>query len=315
MLMKPPHHALEILVRAALDEDAPWGDLPRNPHPRRRPYHRPARSTREPGILAGEDLFRLAFHLTDPTVTVYFLIHDANRSQGDHDCNRRRPSPGDPPGRAPSLSTSPSAYPGIATQTARLRSPPPKAPGPASPTPAKPPPASASSSVMLSAAAAAPTTATPCQDAVMAKDNHLATLGPVDLTEALKAWRTRLPHTTHMEVEVDRPDQIAAVLAAGVDTILLDNFTTAQLAEGVRQIDGRALVEASGGITLDPHRRDRRHRCRHHLRRRPDAERPLPRPWPRHFVRRLVAGRKWFDFLSSPTLHQIFTAPRLIDKG
>ncbi|MGI4981085.1 MAG: nicotinate-nucleotide diphosphorylase, partial [Janthinobacterium lividum] len=51
-------------------------------------------------------------------------------------------------------------------------------------------------------------------------------------------------------VEVDRPDQIEAVLAAGLDTIMLDNFTTEQMRTAVLQIDGRALVEASGGITL-----------------------------------------------------------------
>ena len=90
-------------------------------------------------------------------------------------------------------------------------------------------------------------------DAVMVKDNHLAILAAhkgLGVTEALKAMRASLPHTTHVEVEVDRLDQIEDVLAAGVDTILLDNFTTEQLQAGVRQIAGRSLVEASGGITL-----------------------------------------------------------------
>jgi nicotinate-nucleotide pyrophosphorylase (carboxylating) len=91
-------------------------------------------------------------------------------------------------------------------------------------------------------------------DAVMAKDNHLAILtagGTRDLTEALLAGKRLLPHTTHVEVEVDRADQIEAVLAAGVDTIMLDNFTIEQLMAGVQQVAGRARVEASGGITLE----------------------------------------------------------------
>ncbi len=90
-------------------------------------------------------------------------------------------------------------------------------------------------------------------DAVMAKDNHLAILmaaGGASLTEALRAARAKLPHTTHFEVEVDRPEQIEAVLTAGVDTIMLDNFTTEAMRAAVDQIAGRALVEASGGITL-----------------------------------------------------------------
>jgi nicotinate-nucleotide pyrophosphorylase (carboxylating) len=87
----------------------------------------------------------------------------------------------------------------------------------------------------------------------MVKDNHLAILaanGVSNVTEALQSMRARLPHTTHVEVEVDRPEQIEAVLAAGADTVLLDNFTTGQLSLAVAQIAGRALVEASGGITL-----------------------------------------------------------------
>ncbi|TNC39857.1 carboxylating nicotinate-nucleotide diphosphorylase [Mumia zhuanghuii] len=90
-------------------------------------------------------------------------------------------------------------------------------------------------------------------DAVMAKDNHLAVLGddPERITAALRAARERLPHTVHLEVEVDRLDQIDAVLAAGVDTIMLDNFSLDDLRTGVGKIDGRALVEASGGITRE----------------------------------------------------------------
>ena len=91
-------------------------------------------------------------------------------------------------------------------------------------------------------------------DAVMAKDNHLAVLladGTETLTEALLRVRARLPHTAHFEVEVDRADQIDDVLAAGVDTIMLDNFAIDDLRAGVRQVAGRALVEASGTVRLE----------------------------------------------------------------
>ena len=87
-------------------------------------------------------------------------------------------------------------------------------------------------------------------DAVLAKDNHLALVD--DVTEAIKAAAAVLPHTTHIEVEVDRLDQIEPVLASGeVDTIMLDNFDLAELRTGVEIIGDRAIVEASGGITLD----------------------------------------------------------------
>ena len=91
-------------------------------------------------------------------------------------------------------------------------------------------------------------------DAVMAKDNHLAVItdgGRKDLTEALREAKSRLPHTVHFEVEVDRAEQIEPVLAAGVDTIMLDNFSLEGLRAGVAQVAGRALVEASGNVRLE----------------------------------------------------------------
>ncbi|MHA7269764.1 carboxylating nicotinate-nucleotide diphosphorylase [Arthrobacter sp. HLT1-20] len=90
-------------------------------------------------------------------------------------------------------------------------------------------------------------------DAVLAKDNHLAVLtggDPGKLTAALQGVRAQLPHTVHFEVEVDSIEQIEAVLAAGVDTIMLDNFSNEQLVQGVALVNGRALVEASGNVNL-----------------------------------------------------------------
>ena len=55
----------------------------------------------------------------------------------------------------------------------------------------------------------------------------------------------------HVEVEVDRLDQIEPVLAAGIGTIMLDNFSLDDLRTGVAQVAGRATVEASGGVSLE----------------------------------------------------------------
>jgi len=86
-------------------------------------------------------------------------------------------------------------------------------------------------------------------DAVMAKDNHLAVVDSIGA--AVRRARAVLPHTMHIEVEVDSLDQLDEVLAAEPDTIMLDNFSLADLVAGVRRIDGKAVVEASGGITLE----------------------------------------------------------------
>ncbi|MEN9955883.1 MAG: hypothetical protein RLY34_690 [Actinomycetota bacterium] len=90
-------------------------------------------------------------------------------------------------------------------------------------------------------------------DMVMAKDNHLAVLtrGGKDLTTELKRVRAELPANIKLEVEVDRLDQIPAVLAAEVDIIMLDNFSLENLRKGVELINGQCTVEASGGVNLE----------------------------------------------------------------
>jgi len=90
-------------------------------------------------------------------------------------------------------------------------------------------------------------------DAVLAKDNHLAVLtaGGKDLATELQRVRAQVGPDIKIEVEVDRIDQIAPVLAGGVDIIMLDNFTLDQLREGVALVAGRAVVEASGNVRLD----------------------------------------------------------------
>jgi nicotinate-nucleotide pyrophosphorylase (carboxylating) len=85
-------------------------------------------------------------------------------------------------------------------------------------------------------------------DAVLIKDNHVAIAGGiVPAVRAMRAARPDLP----VEVEVDTLDQLDEALAERAEMILLDNMTTAQLREAVHRTDGRAWLEASGGITLD----------------------------------------------------------------
>jgi nicotinate-nucleotide pyrophosphorylase (carboxylating) len=84
-------------------------------------------------------------------------------------------------------------------------------------------------------------------DAALIKDNHVAAAGSV--AAAFAAVRTRAPQLP-LEVECDTLDQVAEALAAGADLILLDNFDVPALAAAVGLADGRALLEASGGLSL-----------------------------------------------------------------
>ncbi|MFM7202508.1 MAG: carboxylating nicotinate-nucleotide diphosphorylase [Myxococcota bacterium] len=87
-------------------------------------------------------------------------------------------------------------------------------------------------------------------DGILIKDNHIEAAG--SLSEAVHRVRARLPHhLLKLEVEVDTLEQLEEALRLGVEIVLLDNMSPAQLREAVRITAGRALLEASGGIRFD----------------------------------------------------------------
>jgi nicotinate-nucleotide pyrophosphorylase (carboxylating) len=84
--------------------------------------------------------------------------------------------------------------------------------------------------------------------AILVKDNHVLMAGSAgEATRRAVAAAKGL----QVEVEVDRPEQIDEVLAAGAQMVLLDNFTPERVAAAVRRIAGRVPVEVSGGVRLD----------------------------------------------------------------
>jgi nicotinate-nucleotide pyrophosphorylase (carboxylating) len=89
---------------------------------------------------------------------------------------------------------------------------------------------------------------------VLIKDNHLAAVDG-DVAIAVRRARDLAPVGTKVEVECDRIEQVAAALEAQADIIMLDNMTPEQMAECVRLVNDRAIVEASGGVNLDTVRR------------------------------------------------------------
>ena len=85
--------------------------------------------------------------------------------------------------------------------------------------------------------------------AVLIKDNHIAAAGGVRV--AIQRARAHAPHTSRIECEVDRMEQLREAIDAKVDVVLLDNFDDSALAEAVAFVAGRALLEVSGGVTLE----------------------------------------------------------------
>ena len=239
------------VVGAALEEDAPWGDLTSTALLPADASATADLSAREPGTFSGGDVFTAAFALTDPALTVDVHV-------GDGDVF----APGDVlasvSGSARSILTAERValnftqrMSGIATLTeqyvravdgtdARIAD------------TRKTTPGLRAFERHAVACGGGSNHRFSLSDAVMAKDNHLAVLqrSGTDLATALREALARLPHTTHVVVEVDRIDQIEAVLSGGAHIVLLDNFSLDDLRAGVALIGGRATVEASGGVDL-----------------------------------------------------------------
>lgn len=86
-------------------------------------------------------------------------------------------------------------------------------------------------------------------DAVLIKDNHIKAVGSI--ADAIKRARMRIPHTMKIEVEVRTLDEVHEALNAGADIIMLDNMNLEMIREAVNIIGDRALIEASGSVTLE----------------------------------------------------------------
>jgi nicotinate-nucleotide pyrophosphorylase len=245
-------NAVDDIIRRALDEDAPWGDVTSEAFLPPGATASARLTAREPGVASGLAAAARVFQVVDPTVRVLSTAADGDAIaagqvlatvEGDARAVLRAER------IALNLAQRMS---GIATLTARYVA-----------------------AVAGTRARIVDTRKTmpglrlldrqavrdgggvnhrfSLSDAVLAKDNHLAVLAAsgIPIGDAIRGARARLGHTVHLEVEVDRLDQIEEVVAAGVDTIMLDNFALDELRAGVDLIAGRALVEASGGVTLE----------------------------------------------------------------
>ncbi len=240
------------IIRLALEEDLPAGDLTTETFVPADTVAEAELVAREPGVLSGGEVFARTFRTVDPAVEVLLHADDGDRfASGQPLASVRGPARGVLTGERVALNLL-QRMSGIATLTAAFVG-----------------------AVADSGARIVDTRKTTpglrvlercavrcgggsnhrssLSDAVMLKDNHLALIGgePGGLSATIRAARAKLPHTVHIEVEVDRLDQIPEALEGGADTIMLDNFSTTDLLRGVELIGGEALVEASGGVTLE----------------------------------------------------------------
>ncbi|WP_437584586.1 carboxylating nicotinate-nucleotide diphosphorylase [Paramicrobacterium sp. CJ85] len=243
---------IDRVVQMALDEDAPWGDITSEAFLPADATATATLSAREPGVFSGGDVFAAAFRLTNVATATTLHVDDGARFEagsvlatvtgparallraeriGLNFCQRMS-------GIATLTRAFVDAVAGTATHIADTR---------------KTTPGLRALERHAVRSGGGRNHRFSLSDAVMAKDNHLAVLtaAGVSVTDAIAQARGRLSHTTTIEVEVDRLDQIEPVLAGGVDVIMLDNFSLDELRQGVAIVADRAIVEASGNVTLD----------------------------------------------------------------
>ncbi len=204
-------------------------------------------AARQPGVVAGLDAAELAFQLVEPTITMARYLEDGSPIRpGDTIAEISGPSRGLLTGERTALNFL-GHLSGIATVTASL--------------------VEAVRGTKASIACTRKTTPGlralekyavragggmnhrfALNDAVLIKDNHVAIAGGV--AEAIRRARAGVGHMVKIEVEVDTLEQLGEAMREGVDAVLLDNMTPAQLREAVAIVDGRAITEASGSVTL-----------------------------------------------------------------
>ena len=205
-------------------------------------------AARQPGVLAGLDAALLAFELLDPTLRIERLCEDGDRiSRGEGVANLSGRAWGVLSAERAALNLL-SRMSGVATATRVL----------------------ADAIAGYKAKIVCTRKTTPglrmlekeavrlggganhrfgLDDAMLIKDNHVALAGGV--RQALERARRHAGHLVKIELEVDTLDQLAEALGVGVDAVLLDNMPPETLRRAVSMVDGRAVTEASGRITLE----------------------------------------------------------------
>lgn len=245
----PPQHMISSAVRTALAEDlGDAGDITSRAAIPAGAQFSAAIAARQDGVICGVEIAREVFHELDATIEVKITIRDGDRvSAGDAIMRLSGSTHAILAGERTALNFL-SHLSGVATATAAL--------------------VRAIEGTSAQIVCTRKTTpglralekfAVRCggggnhrfglYDAVMIKDNHVAAAGGV--VQALHAVKRRLGHLVKVEVEIDRLEQLEGALTGGADVIMLDNMSTEDMKKAVAHVSGRAILEASGNVTVE----------------------------------------------------------------
>lgn len=244
----PAPLVIERIVRVALEEDVARGDVTSEASVDASTTGRAVFAAREPLVLCGLAVIDAVFRLTAPDVRVIHRAKDGDRLEvGAVAAEVEGPARGILLGERVALNFV-QRLSGVATQTRRY----------VDALPAGSRTRIADTRKTTPGLRALERWAVRCggghnhrddlSSAVLIKDNHVAAAGGVKI--AIERARAYAPHTSRVECEVDSFPQLEEALAAGADVILLDNFDDDAVARAIELARGRAILEASGGITL-----------------------------------------------------------------
>ena len=248
-LTPPPRPLIEPLVRAALVEDlGRAGDVTTEAIIPAEATARAAIVARQPGVVAGLDLAALAFELIDPRLVFQAHVADGDAVKpGTELATISGPARGLLTGERVALNFL-GRLCGIATATAAVVD----AVRPHAcriTDTRKTTPGLRAVEKYAVRAGGGSNHRFGLDDAVLIKDNHVAVAGGV--AAAVQRARAAVGHLVKIEVEVDTLAQLEQALAAGAEVVLLDNMSLDDLRTAVALCKGRAITEASGGVTLE----------------------------------------------------------------
>lgn len=244
-----PTYLVDAAVRTAIEEDLGLaGDITSNACIAADAVSRAAIAARRPGIIAGVELAIAAFRLVDPAIKVEAKNGDGARiPKGDAVLAVDGPSRGILAAERVALNFL-GHLSGVATATAALVEAV-KGTGAKIVCTRKTTPGLRALEKFAVRCGGGQNHRFGLYDAVMIKDNHIAAAGGIE--RALKAAKESVGHMVKVEVEVDDLAGLEEALRHGADIVMLDNMSTADMKRAVDINKGRAVLEASGNVTLE----------------------------------------------------------------
>ena len=247
--MSIPRPALERIVTTALEEDLGNGDITSAACIDPTAAGRAEMRARESLTFCGADIVREVFRQLDPRVTTRVLRHDGSAiAPGDCVLELEGPATSILQGERVALNFA-QRMSGIATQTRAFVTAVPAGCATRITDTRKTTPGLRALERFAVRCGGGHNHRENLSSAILIKDNHIAACGGVK--PAIERARARAPHTSRITCEVGSLHELAEALAVAADCVLLDNFADATLAQAVAMVAGRALVEVSGGVTLE----------------------------------------------------------------